>query len=115
MEPITTSDIPSKPADAGLWKLWRVYLVRWIIFAAVAGLAQPVVDHIDQFWEQKLYQVLGTLPFGLACAVVFTLVQNTLNIQRARWKSWGILLTTWMGMKFVFLGIMLALGGTPLK
>lgn len=113
MEPII--EIPSTPTDTGLWKMWRIYLVRWLIFAVVAGFAQPVVNNFDQFWEQKLYQGFGAIPFGLACAVVFTLGQNTINVQRARWKSWAILITTWMGMKIVFIGIMLALGGIPIK
>jgi len=111
MEPVTTSDISLTPADAGLWKLWRVYLTRWLAFAALAGFSQPVTNHMDQFWEQRGYQVLDALPFGLTCAVVFTLAQNTLNIQRTRWKSWLILLSTWMGVKFGFFGIMLAFGG----
>jgi hypothetical protein len=52
--------------------------------------------------------MLSGLPFGLACAVVFTLAQNKLNALRTRGRSWAILLATWMGMKFVFVGIMLA-------
>jgi hypothetical protein len=108
MEPTTTPAILPIPPAAGLWKSWRVYLVRWLIFGAAAGLLQPVVSNLEQFWEQKLYQMLSGLPFGLACAVVFTLAQNKLNALRTRGRSWAILLATWMGMKFVFVGIMLA-------
>jgi hypothetical protein len=106
---------PVESSSNGLWKFWRIYLVRWLIFAFIAGLFQPVTNNFGQFWVQKLYQVLGALPFGVACALVFTMAQNTLNFQRVRWKSWAIVLTTWMGMKFVFVGIMLALDVLPLK
>src|SRR5450759_581389 len=79
LNPDLGSLIVTTTPDADLWKSWRVYLVRWLIFGAVAGLLQPVVNNFDQFWEQKLYQMLSGLPFGLACAVVFTLAQNKLN------------------------------------
>jgi len=114
MEP-TTAPVESPPVPAGLWKSWRIYLVRWLIFAAIAGLFQPVLEHTDQFWEQKLYQVFNALPFGVACAVAFTLAQNTLNVQRVRWKSWVNIFVVWMGMKFVFVGVVLVLGGTLSK
>lgn len=114
MEPTTAPVTPSTPPDAGPWKSWRTYLWRWLLFGAVAGALQPVVSNLDQFWEQKLYQMLSGLPFGLACAVVFTLAQNKLNVLRTRGRSWAILLATWMGMKFVFVGIMLVLAGDKL-
>lgn len=97
-------------AGNGLWTLWRTYLWRWLLFAAIAGATQPVVGDFDNFWPQKLSQMLAGLPFGLACFVVFTPLQNLLNTPRVRWKSWLTVIGTWMGMKFAFVGAMLALG-----
>ena len=68
-----------------------------------------VADTPERLIGGKAYQALSGLPFGLACAVVFTLAQNKFNALRARGRSWAILLATWMGVKFVFVGIMLAL------
>jgi len=113
MEP-TTQAIQSQE-DKGPWKLWRVYLVRWLIFGAIAGVLQPVYESMELFWVQKLIQMFGGLLFGFSCAIVFTLGQNILNVQRARWKSWTVLLTTWMGMKFVFAGVMLLFGVSPFQ
>ena len=108
-KPIETTTLPS---DAGTWKLWRVYMLRWLIFGVIAGSLQPVVGNFENFWMQKFYQALSGLPFGFACGLVFTILQNTFNVLRTRWKSWLIVFVTWMGMKFVFVGIMLALGGS---
>lgn len=95
-----------------LWNLWQVYLWRWMLFGAIGGGLQPVTTDLDQFWSIKLGQVLGGLPFGLACFLVFTPLQNWVNTPRVRWKSWCTVLGTWMGMKFVFAGAMIALGTT---
>jgi hypothetical protein len=94
----------------GLWTLWRTYLLRWLVFGAIAGLAQPVVGNFDSFWVQKLYQMLGGLPFGLACFAAFTPLQNWANTPRVRWKSWLTVIGTWMVMKFIFVGALMALG-----
>jgi len=62
---MTDAVAPSEAGNRGLWTLWRTYLWRWLLFSAIAGAAQPVVGNFDSFWQQKLYQVLGGLPFGL--------------------------------------------------
>ena len=97
-------------AGKSLWTLWRTYLWRWLLFGAIAGAAQPVLGDFDSFWLQKFYQMIGGLPFGLACFAVFTPLQNLLNTPRVRWKSWLTVIGTWMGVKFAFVGAMLALG-----
>ena len=105
-ETITSSDTLKK----SLWTLWQTYLWRWLLFGLIAGGLQPVVDNLDSFWQQKVFQMLGGLPFGLACFAVFTPLQNWVNTPRIRWKSWLTVLGTWMGVKFVFVGLMIALG-----
>jgi hypothetical protein len=97
-----------------LWTNLRVYLIRWLIFGFIAGgISRPVVDHLETFWQQKLSDALGGLVFGFACGIVFTIVQNYFNKQRSRTRSWVIVISTWMIMKFVFAGVMLAAGYNP--
>jgi len=85
--------------------------MRWLIFGGIVGMFQPIVDDIDHYWLQKLYQGLFGLLFGAVCAVVFTLAENTLNVLRVKWKSWLLVIGTWLAVKLVFVGIMTAAGG----
>jgi len=107
---MTEAAAPIDARGKGLWTRWRTYLWRWLLFGAIAGLAQPVVQDFANFWPQKLSQALQGLPFGLLCFVAFTPLQNWVNTPRIRWKSWCTVLGTWMVMKFVFVGVMVALG-----
>ena len=92
-----------------LWRFWRVYLGRWLIFGFIAGLiGQPVLE-IDNFWQEKLFQVANGIFFGAVCWVVFTPLQNKVNPTRKRWVSWATVLSTWMGVKFALAGLYLAL------
>ncbi len=86
----------------GLWYKWRGYTVRWLLFGLVVSLFQPIVDNLDQLWEQKLNQGLGGLAFGAVCAVVFTLAENSLNVPRIKWKSWLFVFVTWLSVKVIF-------------
>jgi hypothetical protein len=101
---------PTKPhwtlTDARYWYRWRGYTVRWLLFGGITGLFQPIVDDLDHDWLQGLYQFLFGLFFGAVCAVVFTLAENTLNTPRVNWKSWSILIATWLSVKLVFVSVM---------
>lgn len=94
------------PQNHGLWHQWRGYMVRWLLFGLVVSLFQPVVDDLDHLWEQKLNQGLGGFVFGATCAIVFTLVQNTLNRPRLKWKSWFFVVLTWLSVKVVIVSTM---------
>lgn len=107
MNQITT---PNSLASNSLWTLWRTYLWRWLLLGLIGGGLQPVLNNLDNFWYQKLYQMISGVPFGLACFAVFTPLQNWINTPRVRWKSWLTVVGTWMGVKFIFLGIFVALG-----
>lgn len=61
------------------------------------------------FWDVKIQQVGFGLFFGFVCAVVFTLLQNTLNKNRNRGVSWTILIFTWLGIKFLFYAVNFAI------
>jgi len=106
MQQSTTNKTHWPLAGAGLWKQWRGYAMRWLVFGVVVELFQPVVDASDQFWLQKLYQALFGLFYGAACAVTFTLAQNTLNVPRMKWKSWAIIIASWMIVKLGFVTVM---------
>ncbi len=108
------SSRPSKPhwasTDANCWYRWRGYTVRWLLFGGITGLFQPIVDDLDHYWLHRLHQFLFGLFFGSVCAVVFTLAENSLNAQRVNWKSWSILISTWLAVKLVFVSVMAAAG-----
>ncbi len=110
------SSIPTKAhwasPDASHWYRWRGYTVRWLIFGGIVGMFQPIVDDIDHYWLQKLYQGLFGLLFGAVCAVVFTLAENKLNGPRDKWKTWLLVISTWLVVKLVFVSVMAATGGS---
>jgi hypothetical protein len=97
-------------SDSRLWKQWRGYTVRWLLFCEIVQLFQPIVDDPDRYWQQKLGQALTGLIFGAACAVVFTLAENTLNHARTTWKSWLLVIATWLAVKVAFVSVMAAAG-----
>jgi len=84
--------------------------VRWLLFGLAISVFQPVTDHGDQLWLYKLDQALAGLSFGGVCAVVFTLAENKLNTPRRKWKSWLIVLATWLCVKVAFVSLV-ALAG----
>jgi hypothetical protein len=96
--------------DSIHWYRWRGYTVRWVLFGCLTGLFQPIVDDLDHYWLQRLYQVLFGLIFGAICAVVFTLAENTLNTPRVNWKSWAIMIATWFSVKLILVSTMALTG-----
>lgn len=91
---------------------FRTYAWRWLLFGFLAGVATPVATGDGDYGFVKAIQIANGLFFGLVCAVVFTLLQNRLNAGRSRGRSWAILIGTWMGVKFLFVGIQLAAFGS---
>jgi len=87
-----------------LFRLFWTYLWRWGLLGLIGGALTPVVgpEATDNFWSAKLLQALSGLPFGIACALVFTPLQNYVNPARKRPLSWATVIGVWMGMKFVF-------------
>ena len=85
-------------------------MVRWLIFSAIVNMFQPIVADLDHYWLQKFYQALIGLFFGAVCAVIFTLAENTYNMFRVKWKSWFIVIATWLVVKLVFVSVMAATG-----
>jgi uncharacterized membrane protein YagU involved in acid resistance len=62
------------------------------------------------WWQLKLTQALVGLLFGLVCAVVFTMAENTWNTVRVKWKSWALVVATWLLVKVVFVSALAILG-----
>lgn len=115
----SSKKFPQPPPVGPIGPLFRfmTYLWRWLFFGAIAGFATPVISPAADgtmpdgyFSHVKLQQIGFGLIFGLVCAIVFTLLQNTLNKQRNRGASWAILVGTWLGVKFAFYGVSAALG-----
>lgn len=100
-------------ARSGIWNRWRGYTVRWLLFAEIVQLFQPIDAELDTYWQEKLYQALSGLLFGAVCAVVFTLSENTFNVPRVKWKSWLIVAGTWLAVKLILVSVM-AMAGEPM-
>jgi hypothetical protein len=105
-------------ASPNLFFRFVTYLWRWLLFGAIAGVATPVISPFaggtmpdGYFSHVKLQQLGFGLFFGLVCAIVFTLLQNTLNKSRKRGVSWAILICTWLAIKLAFYGASLAISG----
>ena len=98
------------PVGTGRWTRWWGYLVRWLVFGLVVHLFQPVDGASNPFWAQKLDQAFMGMSFGLAGAVVFTLTENCFNTPRVRWKSWAIVLATWLLVKTLFVSVLATFG-----
>jgi len=80
------------------------------LFGLVVSVFQPVVDDLEHLWQQKVNQALVGLMFGAACAVAFTLAENLFNSSRVKWKTWALVIGTWLMVKVTFVSL-LALTG----
>jgi len=81
---------------------WKSYLLWWCLWMGIGGMLQPVTGDAAEtnFWGVKLVQLSWGIGFGVLCAAMFTLAQNTLNVQRKKYVSWANAIVIWMGMKF---------------
>ena len=95
----------SAPTGFGPWYRWRGYTVRWLLFGEIVQLFQPVADEPENFWELKFYQALTGLLFGLVCAAIFTVAENTFNARRVTWKTWLLVVATWAAVKVIFVSL----------
>lgn len=86
----------------GTWTNWWRYCVRWLVFAVVVQVFQPVEKTSNGLLVAKLAQLGTGLLFGLLCAAVFTVAENKLNATRVRWRSWLLVLLTWGLVKACF-------------
>jgi hypothetical protein len=95
------------PPKRTLLRDWGYYSLWWALILAIGNGLMYVDPSLVPFWSAKLQQVLWGAAFGLACALVFTLVQNLLNAARNKMKSWIFAIVIWIGMKLI---AMFALG-----
>lgn len=82
------------------FKYFDYYLIRWALFGAIGGLTTPVLDPLDMFWTIKGYQLINGLMTGFICAVIFTPIQNNLNNERSKYKTWLYAFLIWTLFKF---------------
>jgi hypothetical protein len=111
MHSTTPQDSHWPPVGSGRWFRWWGYLARWLIFGLAVHVFVPVDDGPEPWWQLKLAQAVVGLLFGLAGAVVFTLAENALNTPRVRWKSWALVMVTWLLVKVVFVSTMAIMAG----
>ena len=88
---------------------WKKYYFRWIVFGFIGGGLQPVYDNLDNFAVIKLWQCISGLPFGILCAITFTLIQNRFNKNRNKKTTYIFIFCVWMAIKFVIAAFNLAL------
>lgn len=110
MHSTTPHDEHWPPVGTGRWARWWGYLARWLIFGLAVHVFVPVGDGAEPWWQQKLVQAVVGLLFGLACAVVFTPAENTFNTPRVRWKSFALVVVTWLLVKVVFVSALAIMG-----
>lgn len=110
MQPSMPNKAQGPPVKTGTWYRWRGYTVRWLLFGGIVGLAQPVLEASEHYWLEKLYQGLFGLLFGAVCAMVFTFSENRFNGPRIKWKSWLLVIATWLLVKLVFVSVLAASG-----
>lgn len=84
------------------FKNFHYYLVRWVLFGAIAGLATPVLDPSNMFWTIKGYQVISGFISGLICAVIFTPIQVNFNAEKNKLRTWAFAILVWTLFKFAF-------------
>ncbi len=106
--------LPIKPHwsndPQGPWYRWRGYTVRWLLFGLIVSVFQPANGENNPLWLQKLDQALMGLSFGSVCALVFTFSENRFNTPRVAWKSWLIVLGTWLVVKVLFVSAIALIG-----
>lgn len=112
MQPTTQTKAHWSSTDSSLWYRWRGYTVRWALFGIIVQISQSVTEDVDPYWLQKFFQALFGLFFGVVCALVFTLAENMYNALRVRWKSWAIVVATWLVVKLVFVTVLAMAGGS---
>lgn len=94
----------------GIWARWWGYLVRWLVFGLIVHLLLPVPEGVSERWLEKLQQALMGLVFGLVCALIFTLAENLLNPSRLRWRTWSLIISTWLIAKVAIVSVLALLG-----
>jgi hypothetical protein len=102
MQPSPHTDAHWPPVGSGIWTRWWGYFSRWVLFGLVVHLFQPADDLQGPLWQNKLMQAVLGLSFGTICAVIFTLSENKFNTPRQTWKSWVIVLASWVAGKVIF-------------
>lgn len=100
--------------DGDVKKDMAYYLGRWMVFGALAGFFAQVVSpdasmtiQDAYFWREKLHHLLWGLLFGVACGILFTLLQNKLNTTRNSKVTWYIAIALWFGFNLIFAGVSL--------
>ena len=110
MHSTTPHDEHWPPVGSGRWTRWWGYLARWLIFGLAVHVFVPVPEGTSPWWQLKLEQDAIGLLFGLACALVFTPAENAFNTPRVAWKSWALVVATWLLVKVVFVSALALLG-----
>jgi hypothetical protein len=97
----TTNEVSAAPKWTPL-KHWGYYSLWWAVIMGIGSGLMPVTGPaLDQFWIAKLYQTAFGIAFGLVCALIFTLTQNTWNVGRKKPVSWAFAIAIWMAGKFI--------------
>ena len=102
MQTATPENSLKSAVGSGVWTRWRGYLARWLLFGLLIHVFWPVPDSTQAWWQGKLSLAVLGLLFGLACALLFTLAENGWNTRHQRWKTWALVLATWLLVKVVF-------------
>lgn len=81
---------------------WKHYSLWWCFWVALFGMLQPVVTSELEFATMKAIQFGLGLAWGAVLAIIFTLLQNSLNSGRSRPLSWILAIATAVLANLVF-------------
>jgi len=86
---------------SGLFSGFLYYLACWCYWGGIGGLTSPVyVADKYQSYGVMLYQTIFGVLCGVAVSVLFTVLQNRINIARRRSVSWTTAAVLWLVARF---------------
>jgi hypothetical protein len=75
------------------------YYVGWYVFwGMIFSLVLPVATNqggTHAYWTAKVHHAMYGAGFGLACALMFTILQNGFNRSRTKSISWIFAIGSW--------------------
>jgi hypothetical protein len=81
------------------------YYTTWfVVWGALFSFLQPVTPEQmagTTFWAVKIQQAVLGAGFGVICAIVFSILQNSINGQRRKWLSWVLAIGTWISINLL--------------
>jgi hypothetical protein len=94
--------------NSRLFKDFPHYLACWCYWGGIGGLMSPVyVKDEYQRYGVMLYQTIFGVLCGAAVSVLFTVLQNRINVTHRRSISWTMAAVLWLVARFGVVAVLL--------